>query len=140
MQAICAGYNSSKSFRIDGVFLPQNVAVPIYFVEVQFQKDVGFYSRFLTEIFMYLNMDMLSVSHSWRKKTVTFSLRHFFPVESLRGNTIWRDEMNNSQETDLINSLEEDEWNSVPDLSSMKERLLSAATETALKDYRKANQ
>ncbi len=44
--------------------------------------------------------------------------------------------MNNSQETDLINSLEGDEWNSIPDLPSMKERLLRAATETALKDHR----
>ena len=43
------------SFRIDGVFLPQNAEGPIYFVEVQFQKDVGFYARFFSVIFMYLD-------------------------------------------------------------------------------------
>jgi predicted transposase/invertase (TIGR01784 family) len=52
------------SFRIDGVFLPQNAEVPMYFVEVQFQKDVGFYSRFLTEIFMYL--DKAPLPNDWR--------------------------------------------------------------------------
>ena len=40
-------------FHIDGVFLPRTTEVPIYFVGVQFQKDVGFYARFFSEIFMY---------------------------------------------------------------------------------------
>ncbi len=45
------------SFRIDGVFLPENnnPDTPIYFCEVQFQKDDNFYSRFFAEIFLYLS-------------------------------------------------------------------------------------
>jgi predicted transposase/invertase (TIGR01784 family) len=45
------------SFRLDGVYLPyENYPDdPLYFVEVQFQKDEGFYWRFITEIMLYLN-------------------------------------------------------------------------------------
>lgn len=44
------------AFRIDGLFLPKAVYpdYPIYFIEVQFQKDPDFYWRFITEIFLYL--------------------------------------------------------------------------------------
>ncbi|MFW6359774.1 MAG: Rpn family recombination-promoting nuclease/putative transposase [Chroococcales cyanobacterium] len=44
------------AFRIDGVFLPQNQStnVPIYFTEVQFQKDPYIYARLFSEIFLYL--------------------------------------------------------------------------------------
>lgn len=54
------------AFRIDGVFLPKNNAVspPIYFVEVQFQPDKKFYSRFFTEIFLYL--DKTELPNNWR--------------------------------------------------------------------------
>ena len=46
------------AFRIDGVFLPaRGDENPIYFVEVQFQPDPDFYSRFLTEIFLYLRQN-----------------------------------------------------------------------------------
>ncbi len=44
--------------------------------------------------------------------------------------------MNKTEEIDLINSLDSGEWNSVSDFASMKERLIMAASETALKDYR----
>ncbi|OLT60057.1 Rpn family recombination-promoting nuclease/putative transposase [Moorena bouillonii] len=54
------------AFRIDGVFLPTTTTAqqPIYFVEVQFQRDSEFYSRFFTEIFMYLNKN--KISNDWR--------------------------------------------------------------------------
>ena len=41
---------------MDGVFLPTNKTStePIYFLEVQFQKDDNFYWRFLTELFVYI--------------------------------------------------------------------------------------
>ncbi|NEO91247.1 MAG: Rpn family recombination-promoting nuclease/putative transposase [Moorea sp. SIO3G5] len=54
------------AFRIDGVFLPTTTTAqsPIYFVEVQFQRDSQFYSRFFSEIFMYLNKTKLS--NDWR--------------------------------------------------------------------------
>jgi len=45
------------AFRLDGIFLPDSNQLdsPIYFLEVQFQKDPEFYWRFFTEIFLYLN-------------------------------------------------------------------------------------
>ena len=54
------------SFRIDGVFLPQedDPEVPIYFSEVQFQADNQFYERFFAEIFLYLSKTELS--GDWR--------------------------------------------------------------------------
>ncbi|PNW38869.1 UNVERIFIED_CONTAM: hypothetical protein BEN50_15575 [Euhalothece sp. KZN 001] len=46
------------SFRCDGVFLPdENTAeTPIYFVEVQWQKDETLYGRLFSEIFLYLRL------------------------------------------------------------------------------------
>ncbi|MCA2689708.1 Rpn family recombination-promoting nuclease/putative transposase, partial [Microcystis sp. M037S2] len=54
------------SFRLDGVFLPQNnnPQTPIYFCEVQFQEDEAFYRRFFTEIFLYLSKTDLT--NDWR--------------------------------------------------------------------------
>jgi predicted transposase/invertase (TIGR01784 family) len=54
------------AFRIDGVFLPHENAPdrPIYFVEVQFQSDPQFYSRFFAEIFLYLHKTELE--NDWR--------------------------------------------------------------------------
>jgi predicted transposase/invertase (TIGR01784 family) len=45
------------AFRLDGIFVPDTKELkhPIYFLEVQFQKDPDFYWRFFTEIFLYLN-------------------------------------------------------------------------------------
>lgn len=58
------------AFRIDGVFLPRSNAPssPIYFVEVQFQPDKKFYSRFFTEIFLYL--DKTELTNNWRGAVV----------------------------------------------------------------------
>jgi predicted transposase/invertase (TIGR01784 family) len=47
------------SFRLDGVFLPDSEDKPIYFVEVQFQKDNYFYARFISEIYLYLYQNKL---------------------------------------------------------------------------------
>lgn len=54
------------AFRIDGVFLPDADAPeqPIYFVEVQFQPDAQFYSRFFSEIFLYL--DKTDLTNNWQ--------------------------------------------------------------------------
>ncbi|NET57561.1 MAG: Rpn family recombination-promoting nuclease/putative transposase [Symploca sp. SIO2E6] len=54
------------AFRIDGVFLPTTTTPqqPIYFVEVQFQRDSQFYSRFFSEIFLYL--DKTELTNDWR--------------------------------------------------------------------------
>jgi predicted transposase/invertase (TIGR01784 family) len=44
------------AFRIDGVFLPppDRPDLPIFFTEVQFQKDETLYQRLFAEIFLYL--------------------------------------------------------------------------------------
>jgi predicted transposase/invertase (TIGR01784 family) len=54
------------AFRIDGVFLPNldTPDQPIYFLEVQFQPDSKFYSRFFSEIFLYL--DKTELNNNWR--------------------------------------------------------------------------
>lgn len=52
------------AFRIDGVFLPDGDELPIYFLEVQFQWDSKFYSRFFSEIFLYLHRTELT--NDWR--------------------------------------------------------------------------
>jgi predicted transposase/invertase (TIGR01784 family) len=53
-----------RSFRIDGVFLPLVADAPLYFAEVQFQSDPKFYSRFFSEIFLYL--DKTDLSNDWQ--------------------------------------------------------------------------
>ncbi|BBH38631.1 hypothetical protein myaer102_11350 [Microcystis viridis NIES-102] len=69
------------SFRLDGVFLPQNnhPQTPIYFCEVQFQEDEAFYQRFFTEIFLYL-----SKTGSSRLCVIIFA---YGIVKCLSGNT-----------------------------------------------------
>ncbi len=54
------------AFRIDGLFLPSidSCDQPIYFVEVQFQSDSRFYSRFFSEIFLYLRQ--YELANDWR--------------------------------------------------------------------------
>ncbi|WP_017304748.1 Rpn family recombination-promoting nuclease/putative transposase [Spirulina subsalsa] len=44
------------AFRIDGVFFPQTITpqTPLYFTEVQFQKDPNLYARLFSELFLYL--------------------------------------------------------------------------------------
>ena len=55
------------AFRIDGVFLPKTKTDPIYFLEVQFQKDVNFYARFVSEIFLYLSKTPLQLNFPFDK-------------------------------------------------------------------------
>lgn len=53
------------AFRIDGVFIPTlEASLPIYFVEFQFQPDRKLYSRFFTEIFLYL--DKTELLNNWQ--------------------------------------------------------------------------
>lgn len=44
--------------------------------------------------------------------------------------------MNNMEEAEIMSSVEAGEWSSVSDNLSLKEKLMKAASETALKDYR----
>lgn len=43
-----------QAFRLGGIFAPADESLPIRFLEVQFQKDFDFYTRFFGEIFLYL--------------------------------------------------------------------------------------
>jgi predicted transposase/invertase (TIGR01784 family) len=58
------------AFRIDGVFLPPNdrPEAPVYFVEVQFQRDPILYRRLFAEVFLYLKQ-YPEVAH-WRAVVV----------------------------------------------------------------------
>lgn len=66
------------AFRIDGVFLPNSETSeqPIHFLEVQMQSDASFYSRFFSEIFIYLRQNQ--PPHDWRA-TVLFPSRRLEP-------------------------------------------------------------
>jgi predicted transposase/invertase (TIGR01784 family) len=68
------------AFRVDGVFLPvPNLPErPIYFLEVQFQKDPEFYARFFSEIFLYLRL--YAPTKAWRA-VVVFPRRSLEPIE-----------------------------------------------------------
>ncbi|HEY9850111.1 MAG TPA: Rpn family recombination-promoting nuclease/putative transposase [Leptolyngbyaceae cyanobacterium] len=71
------------AFRIDGVFLPATGEDnPIYFLEVQFQPDAEFYSRFFAEIFLYLRQN--KPQNDWRavvlyptQSTETGDIKHY---------------------------------------------------------------
>ncbi len=70
-----------RAFRLDGVFLPKpnHPNQPIYFLEVQFQKDKIFYQRVFAEIFLYLHQYQ-SVS-DWRA-VVIFPRRSLEPEQT----------------------------------------------------------
>jgi predicted transposase/invertase (TIGR01784 family) len=58
------------AFRLDGLFLPppNQPNLPMYFVEVQFQKDQGFYYRLFAEIFLYIYQ--YKPTNNWRAVVV----------------------------------------------------------------------
>jgi predicted transposase/invertase (TIGR01784 family) len=64
------------AFRIDGLFLPKRQHDPIWFVEVQFQKDPDLYSRLFSEIFLYIRQ--YASKHDWRA-VVIFKKRSLEP-------------------------------------------------------------
>jgi predicted transposase/invertase (TIGR01784 family) len=59
----CSVELKQTAFRIDGVFLPRHDAYEqtVWFVEVQFQKDVEFYYRFFAELFLFLRQNPQTV-------------------------------------------------------------------------------
>lgn len=75
------------SFRIDGVLLPTGDDAcgtrerdrPVYFCEVQFQKDQQLYHRFFAELFLYL--DQNPQTYDWQG-VVIFPSRSLEPEES----------------------------------------------------------
>ncbi|MGD1805121.1 Rpn family recombination-promoting nuclease/putative transposase [Dapis sp. BLCC M126] len=69
------------AFRIDGVFLPQDIEQPIYFTEVQFQKDEKIYLRLFSEIFTYLRNNEPDLR--WRAMII-FKSRSMEPTDRQR--------------------------------------------------------
>jgi predicted transposase/invertase (TIGR01784 family) len=65
------------AFRIDGVFLPLDADNPIYFAEVQFQKDPSIYIRLFSEIFTYIRENDPSLR--WRAM-ILFKSRSIEPT------------------------------------------------------------
>jgi predicted transposase YdaD len=55
-----------KEFRLDGVFRPvsNNPIIPMVFAEAQMQSDAGFYGRYFSQLFVYINQ--YTVKQDWR--------------------------------------------------------------------------
>ena len=45
------GLEVKKSYRLDGRFLPARADLPVYFVEVQFQRARRFYANLFAKVF-----------------------------------------------------------------------------------------
>ncbi|MEA5618936.1 Rpn family recombination-promoting nuclease/putative transposase [Cronbergia sp. UHCC 0137] len=68
-----------KAFRLDGLFMPDSLDKPIYFVEVQFQNKPDFYWELLSEIHIYLNQ--YKPVQDWQ--AVALFAKRSFDVEKL---------------------------------------------------------
>ena len=78
-----------KSFRFDGIFMPNRKDKPIYFVEVQFQNKPDFYWEFISEINLYLNQ--YKPAQDW--KAVALFAQRSFEIENL---TLYQQEFINN--------------------------------------------
>jgi predicted transposase/invertase (TIGR01784 family) len=65
-----------KAFRFDGIFMPDSVEKPIYFVEVQCQNKPEFYWELIAEINIYLNQ--YKPVQDWQAVAI-FAKRSFEP-------------------------------------------------------------
>ncbi|ACB49441.1 CHP1784-containing protein [Crocosphaera subtropica ATCC 51142] len=97
------------AFRIDGVFLPKNnnLDSPIYFCELQFQKDDQFYERFFAEIFLYLSKTELNndwqgvIIYPNRQIETQQTQRYQEVLNSPRITRIYLDELANLNQTSI---------------------------------------
>jgi predicted transposase/invertase (TIGR01784 family) len=78
-----------KAFRFDGIFIPDRLDQPIYFVEVQFQDKPEFYWEFIAEINIYLNQ--YKPVQDWQ--AVAIFAKRSFEVQTL---TAYQQELVNS--------------------------------------------
>ncbi len=67
-----------KSFRIDGVLVPLEDGLPVYFVEVQFQTSAQFYAHLFAEVFFFLHEN--NPGQDWAAVAL-FESRRFEPKE-----------------------------------------------------------
>ena len=92
------------AFRLDGVLVPpsEKPNLPLVFVEVQFQVDHGFYSRFFCEIFFYLRQNQPAhpwhavVIHPSRNMEVSGDRHYSALLESKQVQRLYLDELANN--------------------------------------------
>ena len=53
-----------KSYRLDGLFTPSRENLPVYIVEVQFQRNRRFYANLFAKVFSYLEVN--DPNQDWR--------------------------------------------------------------------------
>lgn len=53
-----------KSYRLDGLFIPSKATLPIYVVEIQFQRNRKFYANLFAKVFSYLEVN--DPNQDWR--------------------------------------------------------------------------
>ncbi len=95
------------AFRIDGVLLPTGDDLPVYFCEIQMQKDQQLYHRFFAELFLYL--DQNPETYDWQgiliypsRSTEPDQARlHQVLLDSLKVRRIYLDELESVAELPL---------------------------------------
>src|SRR5262249_5481481 len=74
-----------KAFRIDGLYLPKKSRLPLYFVEVQFQRIQTFYANLFAKVFCYLEEN--DPTHEWVAVAIfptrKMEPKHLGPYEDL---------------------------------------------------------
>ena len=101
------------AFRLDGLFCPpeNNLELPLFFVEVQFQSEADFYSRFFGEIFLYLrqyqplNPWQAVVIYPSRRVETTNTSHYEELLNSQRVRRLYLDELSRNQPANLSLSL-----------------------------------
>ena len=97
----CSEEIKQTAFRLDGILTPpqENIDLPIMFVEVQFQPDANFYSRFFCEIFFYLHQNrprqpwQAIVIYPTRQVETDGSLHYSALLESVRIKRIYLEDI-----------------------------------------------
>ncbi|HEY9610961.1 Rpn family recombination-promoting nuclease/putative transposase [Allocoleopsis sp.] len=94
-----------QAFRFDGLFLPvaEESELPIYFVEVQFQKKPKFYARLFAEIFLYFyqydhNKEWYAIVIYRRRSIETPAPRQYRELMEHRVRQIYLDELGETAE------------------------------------------
>ncbi len=98
-----------RAFRFDGLFLPvaESSLLPIYFVEVQFQKKPKFYARLFAEIFLYFyqydhNNEWVAIVIYRRRSIETPAPKQYQELMQHRVRRIYLDELGEAADVQNI--------------------------------------